>query len=312
MSSSPPEGFELRRPTREDAEAIARLLNEADGCFGLERPPSQTAKDVRSWWTMYDFDLSRDGWLALGADGALAAKGWVFRAHREHDHCDGSVRVHPSFVGRGLGSFLVRTTEERAAELGVARIQQSVLSVNEPGVRLLDSRGYAAVRRFFIMGTDVRGDAAAPEWPDGMRVEALRPELERGVYAAAQEAFASHWGFVPRSFEDWKRVRMTHEAFDASLWFVALAGDDVVGFSLCAQRYGCGVVETLGVRARWRRRGIARALLLHSFRELARRGEERVTLGVDTENETGATDLYERAGMEVEWESVTYEKELAA
>ncbi len=34
-------------------------------------------------------------------------------------------------------------------------------------------------------------------------------------------------------------------------------------------------------------------------------------LGVDSENPTAAVQLYERAGMRVESEDVTYEKELA-
>ena len=38
---------------------------------------------------------------------------------------------------------------------------------------------------------------------------------------------------------------------------------------------------------------------------------ERATLGVDSENPTGATRLYERVGMHVESEHVTFEKELA-
>ena len=36
-----------------------------------------------------------------------------------------------------------------------------------------------------------------------------------------------------------------------------------------------------------------------------------MSLGVDSENPTGATRLYERVGMHVESEEVTYEKELA-
>ena len=38
--------------------------------------------------------------------------------------------------------------------------------------------------------------------------------------------------------------------------------------------------------------------------------ESRVALGVDAENPTGATLLYERAGMHVAYEAVTYGKEL--
>ena len=43
--------------------------------------------------------------------------------------------------------------------------------------------------------------------------------------------------------------------------------------------------------------GLGEALLLHSFQEFSRRGCTRGTLGVDASSPTGATRLYERAGM---------------
>ena len=45
--------------------------------------------------------------------------------------------------------------------------------------------------------------------------------------------------------------------------------------------------------------------------ELSRACERSVGLGVDSENPTGATRLYERAGMHAVSESVTFEKTLA-
>ena len=51
--------------------------------------------------------------------------------------------------------------------------------------------------------------------------------------------------------------------------------------------------------------------LVHSFREFHRRGQRRVGLGVDSENTTGATKLYESVGMVVDSEQVVWEKELA-
>jgi ribosomal protein S18 acetylase RimI-like enzyme len=39
-------------------------------------------------------------------------------------------------------------------------------------------------------------------------------------------------------------------------------------------------------------------LLLSAFGELRRRGIAAVDLGVDSQNETGATRLYERVGMQ--------------
>jgi mycothiol synthase len=44
--------------------------------------------------------------------------------------------------------------------------------------------------------------------------------------------------------------------------------------------------------------------------EFHRRGESHVGLGVDVQNPSGATRLYERAGMRVINEDVVYEKDL--
>jgi mycothiol synthase len=66
----------------------------------------------------------------------------------------------------------------------------------------------------------------------------------------------------------------------------------------------------LGVRPRWRRRGLGLALLRHTFTEYHRRGHTRVGLGVDAENVSGAVRLYERAGMRVVRRHDTYERPL--
>jgi mycothiol synthase len=55
----------------------------------------------------------------------------------------------------------------------------------------------------------------------------------------------------------------------------------------------------VGVRRPWRRRGIAEALLLQSFHLFYERGFQQVGLGVDSASLTGATRLYEKAGMQV-------------
>ena len=65
------------------------------------------------------------------------------------------------------------------------------------------------------------------------------------------------------------------------------------------------------MRKPWRGRGIGRALLLHAFGEFHRRGDVHVGLGVDAENPTGATRLYESVGMRVTKEDVIFEKDLA-
>lgn len=68
----------------------------------------------------------------------------------------------------------------------------------------------------------------------------------------------------------------------------------------------------LGVRRAWRRAGLGEALLLRSFAEFRRRGYTRGTLGVDASSVTGATRLYERAGMRVYRDTVFLEKQLGS
>ena len=99
---------------------------------------------------------------------------------------------------------------------------------------------------------------------------------------------------------------------DPSLWFLVRTGEEVVAATRNdPERSGGGWIGALGVRPAWRGRGLAKALLLHSFHEFHRRGQRRVGLGVDSQNASGATRLYESIGMVVDSEQVVWEKDVA-
>lgn len=93
----------------------------------------------------------------------------------------------------------------------------------------------------------------------------------------------------------------TDRRFDPTLWFLAMAGEEVAGISLCYDHafddHEMGWVGSLGVRRPWRGQGLGLALLQHSFQEFHRRGKARGGLSVDAESLTGATRLYLKAGM---------------
>ena len=117
-----------------------------------------------------------------------------------------------------------------------------------------------------------------------------------------------------------RRCRTTHgrsassrrPQFDPSLFVVAWDGDDIAGFSLnYAEAHGrLGLGRVLGVVPRGGGVGLGLALLRESFRRFRATGETVAALGVDSENPTGATRLYERAGMRVLWRADVWEKEL--
>jgi ribosomal protein S18 acetylase RimI-like enzyme len=113
-------------------------------------------------------------------------------------------------------------------------------------------------------------------------------------------------------YERWYGLRVQSPDFDPTLWFIVRDGDEIAAVARNdPDRSGAGFVGALGVLQPWRRRGLGLALLRHTFGEFYRRGQPRIALGVDAQNPTGATRLYERAGMHVAYEAITYGKALA-
>jgi ribosomal protein S18 acetylase RimI-like enzyme len=177
--------------------------------------------------------------------------------------------------------------------------------------------GFAYVRTFWMMRIEFDGAPPAPRVPDGIVVRTLEPGRDEArVHAALAEGFADHWGEFFPSFEEFRHLEIEGEGsdFDPSLWFLATEGEEVVAAAVCRsstpRAEGTAVVGELAVRAPWRRRGIALALLHTAFAEFHRRGIPRAELGVDAQNPTGATRLYERAGMHVAFSWEFWEKTL--
>ena len=110
----------------------------------------------------------------------------------------------------------------------------------------------------------------------------------------------------------WPQLHIDTEHFDASLWRIVRAGDEVVAGAICeADRYGGGWVTVLFTRRPWRGRGLGRALLRDAFQKFRGRGERNVGLGVDAEN-ASAFRLYESAGMRPVMGWVMHEKKLGS
>jgi mycothiol synthase len=92
---------------------------------------------------------------------------------------------------------------------------------------------------------------------------------------------------------------------DPSLWVVAFDGDQVAGGVLNGIHRGHdglteeGWLDSVFTRRPWRRRGLARALIVRSLGVLRERGVRTAALGVDSENPNHALSLYESCGFEM-------------
>ncbi|MGH2446831.1 MAG: GNAT family N-acetyltransferase [Candidatus Limnocylindria bacterium] len=295
-------GLALRAPTLDDLEAVVELYVASDLVeFG---EPDTDLDETRDFWRQQD--LANDHWILTDGGGSVVAAAEVSRDRGVH--LEVWVTVHPDWRRRGIGSRLADLGEARAAELverapeGTRVTARAWVNAREEGVRaFVAARGYGAARRFWRMKIEMgEKPPGAPAFPTGITVRTFRPgQDERATWQASEEAFADHWGHVPAPFEEWVK-RTQGETFDPRLWFLAMDGDAIAGTSLCARYLEMGWVGTLGVRRAWRGRGLGEALLRHSFVEFHRQGRRSVALGVDAESLTGATRLYERAGMHVD------------
>ena len=293
--------------TPEEFPAIAAFLAEDEShLFG--RPSRVGVADVTAWLSRPD--LATDTWL-FEEDDHLAALGWV----EAHDDTGIAVGVvHRERRGQGLGSSLIDRSEERLRALGVGRIHNVALAPDAAAPPLLVGRGYREVRRFWEMTIELGEDPPPdPALSDGLRIELFSSDSARAFHATLEEAFEEHWEHQPEPYEEWWRRQVEKPDHDPSLWYFVRDGEEVAAATRNdPERSGGGWIGALGVRPAWRGRGLAKALLLHSFREFHRRGQRRVGLGVDSENATGATQLYERVGMTVDSEQVVWEKMLAS
>ena len=238
---------------------------------------------------------------------------------RGHVRFDSEAYVHPEHFGRGLGTSMIHLAEERARlTMPLAPPEARVVlnnwinALNRDAVALLEREGYAPVRFFWRMEAALDGLPEPVDWPAGISVRAGEPGDDlRVFYDTSEEAMAGHWGHAKLPYDTWLEQKRG-AGFDPTLWFLALEGGEPAGVAMCKISDGLGWINILGVRTPWRRRGLGLALVRHAMRELFLRGENRIGLVVDSDNATGASRLYERAGMHVAQNYATFGKEIRA
>ncbi|HEX7734352.1 MAG TPA: GNAT family N-acetyltransferase [Ktedonobacteraceae bacterium] len=308
-------GIQVRAPRKDEITAVFELLQACDvnDCGIVDTP----LENLQSEWRDERFNLARDAWVAVTPGERLV--GYAALDHGGSTRIRFYGRVHPDYRGQGIGSRLLALVEERTrgfmsqAEADTRIFLQTWChGTSQSSKDLLEASGYACVRHTWAMSIEMPTAPLEPAWPAGITLRPFMPERDaRAVFDAKEESFRDHWGYLPRDFDHWYQRNITSdEKLDPSLWFIAMDGEQVAGIALCGYYFEAGEVNILGVRRAWRRSGLGLALLHHAFGEFYQRGARKVTLGVDAESLTGATRLYERAGMSIELVYDAYEKTL--
>ena len=313
-----PPGFTARPPTIDDAAAVTALIRT---CQIAERGFSDFLEEhlLNNSWGLPGVDMARDIWMVFAPDGQLAAEMMLNKVTMPKLY--GTPWVHPDYMQCGLDTYLLEQAEKRIQQIipsirEDARVTLTTFCTekNQALRQTLEQAGFTHARSAWVMEIEMDEAPPAPAWPEGIQLRPFTLEMARAVHAADEEAFSDHWGYMPITFDLFETWFLKGSDFDPTLWFIPYDGEQIVGEAVCEYRSGSGSgwVNNLGILRPWRRRGVALALLHHAFGEFYRRGVRKVGLDVDAESLTGATRLYEKAGMHIVHQDNQYQKELRA
>ena len=282
----------------DDAPTVAALIcAEEERLYG--RPGRVTGADILMF-----LQWSKESWV-WEEEGRMVASA-SYGVHGDAANIRGIV----ADKGRGLGTEILERGEAFARAQGSKRIQTGAPEPDAAARALFESHGYREVRRFYEMAIELTEEPSAPVLPAGLVLDGLGDDEYEPFYEVLNEAFADHWEWHPDPYDAWlERRRGQHRDEHGPVWFVVRDGDELAAVTRNdASVAGGGYVGAIGVRPAWRGQGLGKALLLQTFGEFWRRGTTRVTLDVDSQNETGAVRLYERVGMHVDACGVAFEK----
>lgn len=288
---------------------------EPGDLLGITTLLGEPADELRWRWSAPQFQAETDCWVAVASNGRIVGVTYFTLKQRESRGWGGG-RVHHDYRRQGIGRRLLAKAEAGllARRPGAAEVPMLYHLVGDDleTVNLLLKHGYEPVRQSFSMHIDLdeRHDSL-PQLPEGL---ALRPfDVEddwRAVYAVDRAAFEANWGFDLITQEEWRHEHITRPDFDAGLWLLVYAEDAIAGLCLTYPGDGqVGYLDTMGVAAGWRRRGLGAALVRLSLHTFRRREYAGVRLGVDAGNMT-AVRLYRRLGLRVVSSGTVYRKVL--
>jgi GNAT superfamily N-acetyltransferase len=230
--------------------------------------------------------------LIARIDGAVAGSGFAAIQPQRPELVVVLLTVLAEQRRRGAGTRLYETISAWARERGLDELEVVVSDDDAESLAYAQRRGFVEDRR--EKGVALRLAEIEPppvEPPPGIEIVtwAERPKLARGMYEVAVEASPDVPGWedeLMEPFEDWLAHDMQGSGDRPEATFVALVGDEVVGyakFSLTAAQPTTAHHDLTGVKRAWRGRGVARALKAtqiawakaNGYEELRTRNDER-------------------------------------
>ena len=316
--------FETRPLSMADAERYAETSNAIYAFLGLDDRVQASA--VALEWREPGFDLATSSLGIFDASGRLAAYGTFWATSQTPVHPGFGWAVHPLYHACGFEDQLFNWANGKSREV-VDRCPPDARVSLRCGVNegyafaetALAKAGFTKTRVYVDMGIEMSEKPSAPPFPEGISTRPYRHDADLPLLVdVVRESFSDHYGHVDEPFEkDLELFRHwldNDPHFDPDLVVFPVAEDTgqvvgcLLGLTQDPRNPAAGYIDTVGVRRRYRRRGLATAMLQRSLSMFWDRGMKRVNLDVDGESLTNAVALYERVGMRVFRRYNIYEK----
>lgn len=318
--------FITRPLTMQDADEYVNTVNAVSAHIGNNDRLQALA--VLLDWQEPGFDLSSAS-VGIFASGGRLAGYAIFWATSETPVRPGlSWGVHPDFQDDKLEAKLLRWGLQQGQE-AISRCppeaRVSLGSGAQDGdtfaERALTGAGFSQCRSFYDMEIQLTEAPPRPSFPEGISLRPYRHDTDLPTLTEViRDAFSDHYGFVEEPFEkeleQFRHWLHNNPFYDPALVQFPVAEDSgevagcLIGLTQDHLNPHAGYVDAVGVRRAYRQRGLATAMLQHSFAQFWERGTTTVRLDVDGESLTNAVALYERVGMRVVRQFNVYEKVL--
>jgi GNAT superfamily N-acetyltransferase len=201
----------------------------------------------------------------------------------------GDIAVVPEQRRRGIGSAMLAEVSARARGFGKESLQVEVKESDADSRAFLEHRGFVRVgaERAVVLDLDaVEPPAVVP--PEGVRIvsRAEEPDRLEEMYLVGVQADEDIPGSAGvQTFEQWRAHEIDKPSRRPELCFIALAGDEVVGYA-ALQVFGDEAHHGLtATRRDWRRRGVATALKRAEIAAAKRAGFRRLVTESEERNE---------------------------
>jgi mycothiol synthase len=225
------------------------------------------------------------------------------------DFARADIAVVPAARRRGIGTALLRAVSDHARSLGKHSLEGEVKESDPKSRAFFERRGFVKVGGEQAVVLELDGvEPAGVDPPPGVRIVSRVEEPDRleEMYEVAVQGGEDIPGNPEiQTFEEWRAHEIDKPVRRPELTFLALAGDEVVGYA-GLQAYGEEAFHGLTVTRRdWRRRGVASALKRAEIAAAKRAGFKRLLTESEERNEP-MRKLNEKLGFvpAPEWSTV--------